>query len=659
MSMEQANLVARFEAYSAWRGGLSHSILEFRRWLQDNGLLDPQSELRLKQLIDRLSEDKLIVAFVAEFSRGKTELINSIFFADFGQRLLPSSAGRTTMCPTELLYDSAQPASIRLLPVEMRTSDEALAELRNRKDAWTVLPLDLKDTESMLLALGRLKDTKRVSQGQALEYGLFNPADPDSGWSLNEDGSVDIPAWRHAIINFPHPLLEQGLVILDTPGLNAIGLEPELTLNLLPNSHAVLFILAADAGVTRTDIEVWQKHLGGGRSLNRGRLAVLNKIDGLWDELKSDAAITAEIEKQIATCADALEIDRSRIYPVSAQKGLIAKIQHNEPLLARSRLPALERALAQELIPAKQEIVRDQTQAEIEDLMGGVRTLLQTRLNGVTQQYEELSSLQGKNKDVVDHMLTKVQESKAAFERGLLQFQALRSVFSQHSASLLKAMGMDRLRVQVKITRQTMNESRFSAGLREAMSDFFRHCQQSMDKASDKLSEIRSMMDAMYEKLGREHGLEHATVPAYTLDRYIKELTRLEASYNQHFNTLDLLTTGQRTLTARFFGTIARRAVEVFESANRQTEQWLRAAMAPVEIQIREHQMQYKRRIDSIRRIQKATDTLDERVQELAESRTELTARLKELDATRRDMEAAINASATRFDERAVAAASA
>jgi hypothetical protein len=98
MSMEQANLVARFEAYSAWRGGLSHSILEFRRWLQDNGLLDPQSELRLKQLIDRLSKDKLIVAFVAEFSRGKTELINSIFFADFGQRLCHLSAGRTTMC---------------------------------------------------------------------------------------------------------------------------------------------------------------------------------------------------------------------------------------------------------------------------------------------------------------------------------------------------------------------------------------------------------------------------------------------------------------------------------------------------------------------------------------------------------------------------------
>ena len=60
-------------------------------------------------------------------------------------------------------------------------------------------------------------------------------------------------------------------MILDTPGLNAIGTEPELTLNLLPNAHAVLFILAADAGVTKTDLEVWNQHLAGDDPATQGR----------------------------------------------------------------------------------------------------------------------------------------------------------------------------------------------------------------------------------------------------------------------------------------------------------------------------------------------------------------------------------------------------
>jgi len=43
----------------------------------------------------------------------------------------------------------------------------------------------------------------------------------------------------------------------------------------------------------------------------------------------------------------------------------------------------------------------------------------------------------------------------------------------------------------------------------------------------------------------------------------------------------------------------------------------MKATMAPMEIQIREHQIQLKRRLESIKRIHQATDTLEERIEEL------------------------------------------
>ena len=91
-----------------------------------------------------------------------------------------------------------------------------------------------------------------------------------------------MPAWRHALINYPHPLLKRGLVVIDTPGLNAIGAEPELTLGLLPSAHATVFILGADTGVTKSDLAIWREHLDG-RALER--FVVLNKIDTLADPL--------------------------------------------------------------------------------------------------------------------------------------------------------------------------------------------------------------------------------------------------------------------------------------------------------------------------------------------------------------------------------------
>jgi hypothetical protein len=113
-------LAARFEAYSDWRRRLSAAVSGLHDWLTQQDLADAQVDIKVQRILERLHQDRLVVAFVAEFSRGKSELINAIFFADFGQRLLPSSAGRTTMCPTELLYDAGLPPSIRLLPIETR-----------------------------------------------------------------------------------------------------------------------------------------------------------------------------------------------------------------------------------------------------------------------------------------------------------------------------------------------------------------------------------------------------------------------------------------------------------------------------------------------------------------------------------------------------------
>ena len=79
--MAHDDLVSHFEAYSAWRSRLSDNVGDFRNWLNEQELNDAQTDLRIQHLLDRLHDDKLNVAFVAEFSRGKSELINAVFFA--------------------------------------------------------------------------------------------------------------------------------------------------------------------------------------------------------------------------------------------------------------------------------------------------------------------------------------------------------------------------------------------------------------------------------------------------------------------------------------------------------------------------------------------------------------------------------------------------
>lgn len=614
-------LVDEFEHYSAWRDAVYMRVETLRDWLNTQELGDAESELRLDQLLGRLKEDTLNVAFVAEFSRGKSELINAIFFSDYRQRVLPSSAGRTTMCPTELYYSPTLRPSLRLLPIDTKACEGSIADLKHDVARWTEFPLNIDSAAEMSATLLRLADTMPVDLATAQAYGLINGDDEETARSLAHDGSIMIPRWRHALINFPHPLLKQGLVILDTPGLNAIGTEPELTLNMLPSAHAVLFLLSADTGVTKSDIEIWRHYIAPVQGASRARLVVLNKIDGLWDELRTAAEIDAEVARQAASSAALLGLPPIQVYPVSAQKALVAKVRNDATLLARSRLPELEAALSQELIPCKQALVSESAQTHVEDVVVKTTELLETRLATLQDQVDELEGLRGKNRDVIQHMMVKANEDKQHFERGLPAFNALRSVFAGQVDALRELLGMDVVRGKVRQTRQAMEKSRFSTGLREAMGHFFRQMDDNLNGATASIHEIRAMMTAMYRKFSNEHGLGAVNPPDHDLQKYRKEMARLEHIFSDRFNTVfKMLTLGQHQLTARFFETLASKVTQMFELANSETEAWLKALITPMETQVREHKIQLKRRLESVSRIHAATETLDDRIAELETS---------------------------------------
>ncbi len=611
-------LTLQIAAYAEWRSHLSANIGEFQAWLSDNDLSDAQTDLRLSQLLERLREDRLNVAFVAEFSRGKSELINAIFFADFGSRILPSSAGRTTMCPTELLYDPQKTPRIELLPIQTRAGNASVSDYRRYPEEWLLVPLAVESAEVMQEGLRHVSETIRVAPEEAGRLGFEVGGAAGELYRIGEDGLVEVPRWRHAVINFPHPLLKQGLVILDTPGLNAIGAEPELTLSLLPNAHAILFILAADTGVTQSDLTIWKEHIGAGGAGRRGRVVVLNKIDGQWDELKTLAEIEGEIDRQVASCASILNLPQRQIFPVSAQKGLVAKINGDEALLARSRLPTLEAALSGELIPAKQDIVRENTESEFVEVSLRVRGLLESRLAGLREQLTELTELRGKNKGVVEYMMGKVRAEKVEFESGLQRYYAVRSVFSSLTNNLFGHLGLDALRQLTQETRTAMVEANFSTTLSEAMGNFFGRSRYALARSAGEIGEIRTMMEAVYKKFSVEHGLKLGTPAGFSLLRYEKDLDRLEAWCNTHLNSMrSLLTTDKKNLTHKFFEEVALQVRRAFERANKDAETWLRAIMAPMETQVREHQIQLKRRLESIKRIHQATETLEDRIHEL------------------------------------------
>jgi hypothetical protein len=632
--MKNQNLEQHFEAYSDWRGQLSGAVTDLRDWLKAQDLGDVQNEQRLEHVLTTLRDDKLYIAFVAEFSRGKSELINAIFFAPFGKRILPSSAGRTTMCPTELLHEPHSEPALKLLPIETRRSGTTIAEFKSFAEEWQVLPLNTNTPEEMIKTLQHIVEVKHVPREDAQAMG-FHIAEEETqnGMRIADDGLVEIPKWRHAIINIPHPLLDQGLVILDTPGLNALGTEPELTLNMLPSAHAVLFILAADTGVTKSDIEIWHDHIGSRKdSVTKGRLVVLNKIDGLWDELKDVTEVDREIERQAHETARILNIPEQHVYPVSAQKALLGKVKGDLEVLERSRILSLEAALANEIIPAKREIVRDNIVGDMLDVIKAVRMVVTQRLKGVYENMDELTSLTGQNLDVIEHMMTRVKQDKDVFEKSLQRFQATRSIFSRQTNVLYTHLNIRTLDSVIAQTKKDMEIGLTTAGLKTAMEDFFKRVLANMDQVATQANEIKEMMDGVYRKFQEEYGLTNVRPGSFSVLRYIREIKRLQAKHEQFMSGLTLVFTEQKVLTRRFFESTVAKIRAIYKMANRDADNWLKNIMAPMETQVREHQIQLRRRLESIKRIHQASDTLEDRIKELEQIRDSIRTQEQSLD---------------------------
>ncbi|MBA2676615.1 dynamin family protein [Ramlibacter sp.] len=607
----------QFDQHGAWRREFALRLKLLSEWLKDNDLLDSAVEERLRRLEGQMRSDKVMVAFVAEFSRGKSELINAIFFAGYKRRIMPASAGRTTMCPTELGYDADVPPCLRLLPIETRLHPQPLMEWRSAPENWTRIDLDVNDPAQLAQALEKVAEVRRVTQEQAKALGFWHEDLPEDNPPTGPDGLIEVPRWRHALINIAHPLLKQGLVILDTPGLNAIGAEPELTVNLIPQAHAVVFILAADTGVTKSDLTIWREHLIAENSQADARLVVLNKIDTMWDSLSTPMQVQAQIERQRATTAEILGLAREQVIPVSAQKGLVAKVNDDAALLQASQLPVLERALSENVMGQRRKILRSAVAGGITELRTEAGRALTMRRRDIGEQMVELKGLRGKNLSVIKHMRGRIEQEQGDFDASGAKIHAVRSVHLKLLHDVFELLGNNTLRTEMAELTQALRQPGIKLGVRKAYARTFERLRLGLAKAQSLSGEIQSMLTGTFRQLNAEYGFSLQAPREPDLARYERDLDMVERSHNQYLGMGNVLRLAQPEFADRLVRALATRLRVVYESALGEVELWNKSAAAQLDAQLRERRRNFSRRLEAIERIQQAASGLDERIDEL------------------------------------------
>lgn len=581
------------DAYVTWKRELIREITRYRSWLAHNRLTSETVDARLERGLKLLRTDHITLAFVGEFSRGKTELINSLFFAEYGQRILPSRAGRTTMCPTELFYDPRSDRSyIRLLPIESRLEDISIAQLKRNPRLWLNLPLDTTNPEGMAEAFNQVASTKSMPVEQAVQLG-FNP---DALEDASTPGEVMVPAWRHAMVNFDHPLLRQGLRVLDTPGLNALGSEPELTLSMLPNAQAIIFLLSADTGVTASDMNIWQQHIRQLEDGGRNRLfAVLNKIDVLWDDVSGEAFVQTAIEQIQASTAHQLGIAAHDVLPLSAKQALLARIRGDQALFQRSRLVALEQLLCDRILAQKEHLLEQQVVRQVLALLQNSQQILSQRLAKVREQCELLDSHRQDNGQLLIELTARTRHDHNQHHKRLLQLKTNQRLLQRQGELLSSTVRAERLEEHLTRLRRSLTGSLTTLGINLSILHFFRSVEQDLGTLEQEAALANKMVSAIYRRHNEENPLHGVDTPLFRLAPYQKELKGLQSKADEFRLQLKTLLTEQRTLTRRFFATLVQEVVAMHQRLRQEAEQWAGEALMP----LMQHSLEHKQQLEA------------------------------------------------------------
>ncbi|PKM36515.1 MAG: dynamin family protein, partial [Gammaproteobacteria bacterium HGW-Gammaproteobacteria-10] len=427
--------------------------------------------------------------------------------------------------------------------------------------------------------------------------------------------TVEIPCWRHALISFPHPLLKEGLCILDTPGLNALGTEPELTLNMLPSAQAIIFVLAADTGVTKSDLEMWRNHVCSARGGRKHGLAVvMNKIDSMWDDLAGETGYDAAIASQISTSAGILNIDESSIFPVSAKQALLAKVKSDNVLLEKSRLYSLEKYLSEDILKQRRQILLNTIKKDIGFLVGESANLTDGKLSNAAKQLEEFKKLDFENHEMTEKLMAETRDRQQHYMVNVENFQASRKVFSVQAKILIDSFAKEKVDEIIRQTREDMTKSLTTYGMKQQIRKLFDDLRDLLQDAVDTTNETRRLVKAIHKKFQDEYGFKEIEPQLFSIKQYQFELEQIFEEGEAFRTSAKTTLTEQSIVINKLYSTLISKARNIMKHAQKDAAAWSNSVLTPLMHQIKDHKKQIEGRLQMLRKINESKGSVAENI---------------------------------------------
>lgn len=347
--------------------------------------------------------------------------------------------------------------------------------------------------------------------------------DPAEAKRLEQEKTQAFPDVDYAVVEYPLPLLEKGVEIVDSPGLNDTEARNELSLGYINNCHAILFVLRASQPCTLGERRYLENYI-------KGRGLTVFFLINAWDQVQEslidpdDTEELAEAEGRLrqvfkANLAEYCQIEGheiydERVFEISAIKALRRRIKDTSASLAGTGFPEFMGALntfltkergISELRQAR--TLARQASSHVREAVERRSPLLEQDVNGLKQrissvepEFKKLTDIRNQFQDEIRN----TRDSKAktiadSFRSYVLNLgNTFEADFSRYQPELKL---MDFFNQEKREAFNTSLQKAFEQYINDKLANWSRGAEQEMNAAFTQLSKSAANYGASYSKV--------------------------------------------------------------------------------------------------------------------------------------------------------------
>lgn len=300
--MERTLSYGSYKAFRQTVENMLENLVQLQEYSDFLGLTNTSKSIR--DTIDKIADEHFEVAIVGEFKRGKSTLINALL----GQEVLPADV---------------LPATATLNRVTYSQVPYVMVEYKNGT-------------------------TERVSIDQLENYVT----------KLSYESEKKAETVKQATVYYDTAFCKNNVDIIDTPGLNDDEQMTNVTLSILPEIDAAIFVISANSPFSQFEKEFLEKKM---LTSDLGRIIFAVNCFGTFskeDEDRIVATVGKRIESYVMEKAKLVmgenskefavykrKIGKPKVIGIYAKKALMAKESGDAAMLEESNFPKFEAVL--------------------------------------------------------------------------------------------------------------------------------------------------------------------------------------------------------------------------------------------------------------------------------------------------------------------------